>query len=123
MHYANATPTLYPSMEMDQPWERDDNLELVRPSVRPVLWIIAVAGVFCVIVGMALWVGLIVTHHDTDHASAGEYLRLFVVCIVFYAPMYILIPSWLSMLGIVVVGTLAACVRRNPAADTNGELI
>ena len=99
------------------------NLEFVRPSVwRAVLWIIAVAAVFCVIVGIALWVGLIVTYHDSDHASAAEYLRLFVVCIVFYAPMYILIPWWLSIPGILVVGTLVASVRRKPAADKRSEL-
>jgi hypothetical protein len=98
------------------------NLGFVRPSVsRAVSWIIAVAAVCCVIGGIALYVGLIVTHHDAEHTSAGEHLRLLVVCIVFYAPMYILIPWWLSIPAILFVGTLAASVRRNPAADTSSE--
>ena len=77
--------------------------------------------VCCVIVGIALYIGLIVAHNDTEHTPTGDYVRLFVVCIAFYAPMYLLIPWWISVPAVVVLGAFGAYVRRTPVADKTNE--
>lgn len=87
-------------------------LRFVRPSLRRVLWsIVAVVVVCCVIAGIALSAGFI--HGATVPATTGDYVRLVILCITFWGPMYLMIVWWISIPAMLALGTLVACVRRS----------
>ena len=91
--------------------------------VKPSLWrlvrsVVAVAAGICVIIGVAVFVGILVSHPPaTASAPTGDYVRLFVVCVVFYSLMYLWIVWWAAIPAIIGLGVLAACVRRTTAAE------
>jgi hypothetical protein len=81
-----------------------------------VLWsVIAVTVICCVITGIVLSIGFI--HGATAPAPTDEYIRLVILCITFWGPMYLLIGWWITIPTMLVIGVLVACVRRTPAAD------
>jgi hypothetical protein len=84
-----------------------------KPSIRRVVWsVVAVAAGICVITGVAVFVGILVSHPATDSAPTGDYVRLFVVCVVFYSLMFLWIVWWATIPAIIGLGVLAACMRR-----------
>lgn len=61
--------------------------QFVRPSLgRVVGMTIAAIALVCVIAGIVLYIGLIATHHDDGPTPTGDYIHLFFVSILFYAP-------------------------------------
>jgi hypothetical protein len=91
-----------------------------RPSLRRVLWsILVVVLVCCVIAGIALSIGFI--RGATEPAPTGDYIRLVILCITFWGPMYLLIVWQITIPVMIALGVLAACVRCSPAADQAGE--
>lgn len=87
--------------------------------VRPSLWrvigmTLATIALICVITGIALYVGLLVSTHDDGlgPTPTGDYIRLFFVSIVFYAPMFLLIVWQITVPSILVLGALVASLRR-----------
>jgi len=89
----------------------------VKPSLWRLVWsVVAVAAGICVIIGVAVFVGILVSHPPaTASAPTGDYVRLFVVCVVFYSLMYLWIVWWAAIPAIIGLGVLAACVRRTTA--------
>jgi hypothetical protein len=60
-----------------------------RPSPRRVLWsILAVVAVCCVIAGIALSIGFI--RGASGPAPTGDYIRLVILCITFWGPVFLL---------------------------------
>lgn len=89
------------------------SLRFVRPSVgRVVGMTLATIVLVCVITGIVLYIGLITTHHDSEPTPTGDYVRLFVVSIAFYAPMFLLIVWQVTVPAILALGTLIASLRR-----------
>jgi hypothetical protein len=87
-----------------------------KPSLRRVLWsIVLVAVACCVIAGIAVSIGFILSNESSEPVPKGEYVRLFVVDITFWGPMYLLIVWWATIPAIIGLGVLAACVRRTTA--------
>jgi hypothetical protein len=95
----------------------------VKPSVRRLLWsVIAVAVLSCVIAGVCLFIGVLVTYrHDPNPTSTGDYIRLFIWFILLYGPSLLLITWFVSVPAMVALGVLVACVRRTPAADVGSQ--
>lgn len=91
----------------------------VKPSLWRLMWsVVAVAAGICVITGVAVFVGILVSHPPaTDSVPTGDYVRLFVVCVVFYSLMYLWIVWWATIPAIIGLGVLAACVRRTTAPE------
>jgi hypothetical protein len=87
-----------------------------KPSLRRVLWsILAVVVVCCVIAGITLSIGFI--RGDIAPAPTGDYIRLVILCITFWGPMYLLIVWWITVPAMIAMGVLAAWVRRSPIAN------
>jgi hypothetical protein len=83
--------------------------------MRRLIWsILAVTAVCCVIAGIALSIGF--AHGETTRSPTGDYIRLVILCITFWGPMYLLIVWWITVPVIIVVGVLIACVHRTPGA-------
>lgn len=88
-------------------------LRFVRPSLgRLVGMTIATIALVCVITGIVLYFGLITTHQDIGPTSTGDYIRLFFVSIVFYAPMFLLIVWQITIPAVLALGVLAASLRK-----------
>lgn len=92
-----------------------------KPSVRRVLWsILAVAAVSCVVAGIALSIGYIVDYNGPEPPK-GEYVRLVITCVTMWGPIFLLTAWPISIPAILVLGALAACVHRTPAAGKGSE--
>jgi hypothetical protein len=84
-------------------------LHLVKPSIRRVIWsITAVVVTACVVTGIALTVGLFTGHHDNENVPTGEFVRLVIMCLTIWGPMYLLIAWQISIPVIIALGALAA---------------
>ncbi|MGJ6125529.1 hypothetical protein QN239_23435 [Mycolicibacterium sp. Y3] len=106
------------------------NMHFAKPSLRRALWsIVIVFVVSSVIAGIAVAIGFIVGKDSTTTVAAGEYVRLVVVSLTVWGPMYLLIAWQVSIPAIIGIGVLAASIRRgisstsrgNPSADSITE--
>ena len=94
-----------------------------KPSVRRLMWsLVAVAVVSCLIAGIGLAIGSVrVGYESIVPASTGDYVRLIVLCLTFWGPVFVLTAWPFSLPTILALGALAACVRRNPSPDKSSE--
>ncbi|MEO8816292.1 MAG: hypothetical protein ABI307_13110 [Mycobacterium sp.] len=95
-------------------------VRFAKPSAWRVLWsIVAVAVMCCIITGIAVDIGFVLTHNETEHTPTGDYVRLFVVSIAFYAPMFLQIVWQVSIPVILALGLLLACMRKSPTVESS----
>ncbi len=94
-----------------------NDLKFTRPSVRRAVGFIAATVVLLgMIAGLVLFANAIATHHDSHPAPGGDYVRLFILDIVFWGPMALLAIWQISMPLILGLGLAAASLRRKPAS-------
>ncbi|MGB5112918.1 MAG: hypothetical protein WBO08_15425 [Mycobacterium sp.] len=92
-----------------------NGLWLTRPSVRRAIgFIVATAVVVGVIAGLVLYANEIVVHSDPQPTPVGDYVRLFILDIVFWGPMALLAIWMVSVPVILILGLVTASVRRGP---------
>lgn len=65
--------------------ETMSRLHFAKPSRWRAFWsVIVVAVMCCVIIGIAVYIGFVRTHNDTETTPIGDYVHLFGVCSVFF---------------------------------------
>jgi len=90
-------------------------LHLVKPSIGRVFYSILVVAILgCLLTGIALAIGYTLGYNESDPAPAGEYLRLVVTSVVLWGPILLLTAWWVSIPAVLVIGILAASIRRRP---------
>ena len=96
-------------------------LTFVKPSMRRVVGAtLLVVVIACLLTGTAVAIGSIAASHDQEAAPTGEYVRLVVLSLVMWGPIYLLTAWPVSAPTIVVLGLLAACLRSKSVA-TNSQ--
>jgi hypothetical protein len=92
-------------------------LRLVRPSIARLLCsIIAAAILTCLITGIALTIAFSLGYNGSEPAPTGEYVRLAVTSVVLWGPIFLLTAWWISVPVVILLGGLAARIRREPRA-------
>ena len=96
------------------------NRRVVKPPLRRIIVsIILVGAVSCILMGIFLYALAISGHKDRNPVNAGEYVRLFVVDITMWGPL-LLMTLWQATIPVIVVlGVLAACVRKAPTENSS----
>ncbi|HEX7322011.1 MAG TPA: hypothetical protein VF299_03615 [Mycobacterium sp.] len=98
-------------------------LRLVRPSLWRVLWSIIVATVVCcVIAGIAMYIGSIVSvQGTTPMPDGGEYVLMAIWCLTLYGPSFLIIAWPISVPVIIALGVAVASIRRGTAVQHAGD--
>jgi hypothetical protein len=92
------------------------HLHFVRPTRWRVVWSIGAAAFVVYITGVVVvYVLALTTHGVVEPSSSNTYVGLLMWDIVFAAPVFVLFFWWVSVPVILVLGVLAACMRRGPA--------
>lgn len=88
-------------------------LQFRAPSARRLLWsVVGVALLGGVIAGIVLYANAITTNDDAEPTPIGDYIRLFLLCLTVWGPL-LLVTIWqVSVPVIVLIGALAASIRR-----------
>ncbi|WP_019970592.1 hypothetical protein [Mycobacterium sp. 141] len=93
-------------------------ITFTKPSGRRVLWsLAAVVVTCCILAGVAVCIGFIVNHEGPEPISTGETVRLAIMCLTLWGPMYLVIAWPLSVPFMAAVTALVACARTGGKDD------
>ena len=94
-------------------------LYFAKPSHWRILWsVVAVAVLASALLGCALFIGAIATHHDTGPTPGGDYLLLFILDLTFWGPTLLLTIWQVSVPVVIVLGVLLASLRKTHTSGT-----
>ena len=98
------------------------HLHFVRPTRWRIVWsIVAAAFIAYITAVVVVYVLALTTHGVVEASPSNTYVGLLMWDIVFGAPVSMLFFWWLSVPVILILGVLAACMRRGPAPTGTGN--